>query len=136
MKNIITFTLTILLALLLILSCRSLPIATAQLPENWPDDIPIMDGFVLKEVTTEVDPDTGKEVIVIQAIGRVNNEDAEDFYKNLPGWELAPEIDLGRLGVRISDTVVILGFDGDRTFNANIVTIDGETTLALTYIPW
>lgn len=128
-------TLSLLISLLILPSCRSIPVPTAELPDGWPDDIPIMEGFVLREAVMETDPDTGQTAMVVQAVGYVSNELVEAYYKNLPGWEFAPEIDMGRLGARISDTVVIVGFQGDRSFNASIVTIDADTMLSLTYIP-
>lgn len=79
-----------------------------ELPENWPDDIPIMDGFTIVSSSEVEDPDRGM-AINVGASGDATPEEVVDFYSNnLPGWNLQSS-----MTQQMAQTAVVMIFQRD-----------------------
>lgn len=62
-----------------------------DLPEDWPNDVPIMPGF---ELVGEVFVMMDQKIFTLSAGGEVPPEEVEIYYKNLPGWEFAQDVEI------------------------------------------
>ena len=79
-----------------------------ELPEHWPEDIPIMDGFTVVSSSEVEDPGRGM-AINVGATGDATPEEVVDFYtNNLPGWNLQ-----GSMTQTMGDTASIMIFERD-----------------------
>ncbi|MCX6647632.1 MAG: hypothetical protein NTY09_14915 [bacterium] len=56
-----------------------------DLPDGWPDSIPIMDGLILIDVFNE--NELGKNYLSVIANGNVNIDEVTNFYNELDGWK-------------------------------------------------
>jgi hypothetical protein len=81
---------------------------TSNLPENWPQDVPVMDGFTVMHSSVIQDP--SKEVAInVSASGDATPEEVIDYYTNhLPGWDLQ-----GTMTQQIGDTACVMVFQRD-----------------------
>jgi hypothetical protein len=58
----------------------------AEIPEEWPEDIPLMDGFELIQAISGDDTTYGETYTLILG-GNAPFEEIEDFYGSLEGWD-------------------------------------------------
>lgn len=103
-----------------------------NIPEGWPDHVPIMDGFKVKMGSTTTDKQTGEEGLTLTAVGRVSVEEVEKFYSNLSEWG-EPEMSMN-MGAGIN---LVLS----RNDNEHLTVMAGhdeegseETSLRLVYV--
>jgi hypothetical protein len=57
-----------------------------QLPPDWPDSVPVMPGF---EIINSLILHEGK-LLVVNCIGNVNMDEAQNYYAGLDGWSRYP----------------------------------------------
>ena len=96
-----------------------------DLPENWPSDVPIMDGFVLT-----VSMDKGEEGLVVGATGEVPVSETADFYKSLKGWAVLSDSSTNPGGSRVARDIVLN--QGSLTLNVHIEEAGRSTRLDIT----
>jgi hypothetical protein len=97
---------------------------TGGLPENWPADIPIMEGFEVK--MGMVNPQGWKSAT---AVGTVPADDVMNFYGALKGWQKDPNVPWITKGPNRTLKLI----RGKENLSANVNVRDGKTQLTLTY---
>lgn len=66
----------------------------AEIPEEWPDDIPIFNGLTIR-----TGQEAGENGYMLGMVGEASSEDVLGFYNSLEGWEFAGENDSYSEGV-------------------------------------
>jgi len=97
-----------------------------RLPDGWPADVPIMEGFTLT-----VSMDKGNGGLVVGAVGDVPVRDTAEFYSKLPGWEVVSDSITRPGGSRIGRTIVSTSNTG--TLTVYIESAEKGTQLNLTF---
>jgi len=59
---------------------------SGELPEEWPDDIPIMDGLTIVASSTRPRTTTSKNELFLVASGNMDPYEAGRYYAELSGW--------------------------------------------------
>ncbi|MCX6646142.1 MAG: hypothetical protein NTY09_07285 [bacterium] len=57
-----------------------------NLPQGWPAEVPIMDGFTILQVTYDESVNGNPGEIVVNAQGNATFDEIISFYQNIPGW--------------------------------------------------
>lgn len=106
--------------------------AGESLPEAWPADVPIMEGFTIMGAWSTEDEGEGEIGMSVGAEGDVPIADVEEFYSALPGWERAPKLMItGGEGEMVNFTLT----KDETALTVNAVRQEGETILTLAYLP-
>jgi hypothetical protein len=58
-----------------------------NLPQGWPVDVPIMDGFTILQVTYGEPINGNPGEIDVSAQGNATFDEIISFYQNIPGWQ-------------------------------------------------
>lgn len=84
---------------------------TEELPDNWPEDVPIMEGYTVIGSSAFEDP-ANELAMSITASGDAPTDEVADFYENnLPGWTLDNK--MTQTGEQKS-TVMLFSRDGEQ----------------------
>lgn len=60
--------------------------ASSDLPEGWPEDVPIMEGFTILEARVVESRNDRSNRIDVTVQGDATFEEIIEFYRSLPGW--------------------------------------------------
>ncbi len=106
-------------------------VSSSEIPEGWPDDIPIMDGFEARSSMETHGGEAADNSLVLAVEGDAEVKDVIEFYENLPGWSKKD----GGI-VMMSDVFgqTILS-KGDSTLSVQITKNDESTAIILIYLP-
>jgi len=97
---------------------------TGGLPENWPADIPVMEGFEIK--IGSVNPQGWKSAL---AVGTVPADEVMNFYGVLKGWQKDPNVPWISKGPHRTMKMI----RGKENLLININERESRTELTLTY---
>lgn len=102
-----------------------------MIPEGWPYDIPIMEGFTVRYGASD------ENGLRVGATGEVELDEVKEFYQGLSGWNLATERD--RSGVETHNDIgewrrsIFVITHGDESLTVNVLELDGKTSIDLLY---
>jgi len=58
-----------------------------ELPENWPDEITLMDGFKITQLIVEDSEHLGKGMVKVVSTGKAGMAEIAEYYQSMPGWQ-------------------------------------------------
>ncbi len=111
-------------------SGESVVTITKEMPEGWPEDVPLMEGFTLQGGATAAESDEHREGLVVNAKGDVPLADVEAFYGDLPGWTRV-NVPTGTMG---QDVLLVVLERGEEHLNVTAQVTDEGTELQMLYV--
>jgi hypothetical protein len=97
---------------------------TTGLPDGWPQDVPVMEGFTIR--LGKID---AQGMMSVSATGDVSLDDVVNFYSNLQGWEKDPNVPW----VTEGPSRMLKLIRGSENLVVNVFERQNQTELTLTY---
>ena len=97
---------------------------TTGLPEGWPQDVPIMEGFTIRLGRIDA-----QGMMSVSATGNVSLDDVVNFYSNLQGWEKDPNVPW----VIEGPSRMLKLVSGTENLSVTVYERQNQTELTLTY---
>ena len=103
--------------------------SSGELPEGWPEDIPIMEGLMIRHGNTVMDA-AGVEIMMVLASGNIPPEEIADFYRDLPGWQVTEDSPDSENG---AESIGFMTLRDQEELNVVVAREEETTSLTLVY---